>query len=358
MPDTAPDAQPATLRVAVAVTIDDASADLIRELEPRVELLRDPSLTRPWRWPSDWEGDPEWHRSDEQQRAFEAMLDGADALFGIPDVEPAALARVVRANPRLRWVHTTAAGGGGQVRAAALTSEELERVVVTTSAGMHASTLAEWAVFGVLAGAKGLRQLEADQAERRWGDGRRLMRHVSEMTVLVVGTGGIGRVVAERFAALGAEVHGTSRRDEAVPHVDRLWRIEELPEAIAAADAVVLTLPGTEATLGLVGEAALAHARPGTILVNVGRGTVVDEDALLAALDDGRIGLAVLDVTAVEPLPQDSPLWAHPNVLLSPHTAALSAQESTRIARLFADNATRLIDGEPLRNVISTKEFY
>src|SRR5690606_20053241 len=170
-----------------------------------------------------------------------ALLDDADALFGIPDVSPAALARTVRANPRLRWVHTTAAGGGGQVKAAQLTQEELERVVVTTSAGMHASTLAEWAVFGVLAGAKGLRRLEADQAARSWGDGRRMMRHVSEMTVLVVGLGGIGKVVAERFSALGATVWGTTRSGAPVEHVDRLVPIERLAEAVTEADAIINT---------------------------------------------------------------------------------------------------------------------
>src|SRR5690606_9287745 len=103
-----------TLTVAVAVSLDDASAARIVELEPRIELLRDPALTRPWRWNGDWEGEPQWQRSPEQQTAFEAMLDQADALFGIPDVDPAALTRTVRANQRLRWVHTTAAGGGGQ----------------------------------------------------------------------------------------------------------------------------------------------------------------------------------------------------------------------------------------------------
>jgi phosphoglycerate dehydrogenase-like enzyme len=347
-----------SLQVVAAVTIDDASAARIQELEPRIQLLRDSSLTRPWRWHGDWEGDPDWQRSPEQQRAFEAMLDEADALFGIPDVSPPALTRAVRANERLTWVHTTAAGGGGQVKAAGLTADELERVTVTTSAGMHASTLAEWAVFGVLAGAKGLRRLEADQAARVWGDGRRMMRHVSEMTVLVVGTGGIGKVVAERFAALGATVWGTSRRGEPVPHVDRLVPMDELVAAAAHADAIVNTLPGTEHTAGLIGAALLGAVRDDTILVNVGRGTVVDEAALLDALDAGRIGFAALDVTAVEPLPQESPLWAHPGVLLSPHTAALSAQEPRRIAELFAANATRLIDGEPLQNVMSTKEFY
>ncbi len=347
-----------TLKVAVAVSIDDASADRIRELEPRVKLFRDPSLTRPWRWTGDWEGDPEWQRSPEQQAAFEAMLDGADALFGLPDVTPSALARTVRANPRLRWLHTTAAGGGGQVRAAQLTDDELERVVVTTSAGMHATTLAEWAVFGVLAGAKGLRRLEADQAARTWGDGRRLMRHVSEMTVLVVGLGGIGAVVAERFSRLGATVWGTTRSGQPVEHVDRLVPIDELVDAAGRVDAIVATLPGTAHTAGLIGADVLGAVRHDTILVNVGRGTVIDEDALLDALDAGRIGFAALDVTAVEPLPTESRLWEHPGVLLSPHTAALSVQEPRRIAELFAANATRLLDGDPMQNVMSTKEFY
>lgn len=347
-----------SLQVAVAVTLDDASAERIVELEPRIELVRDPSLTRPWQWHGDWEGDPDWQRTPEQQVAFEEMLDGADALFGIPDVSPAALARTVRANERLRWVHTTAAGGGGQVKAAALTQQELERVIVTTSAGMHASTLAEWAVFGVLAGAKDLRRLEADQASRNWGDGRRMMRHVSEMTVLVVGLGGIGAVVAERFSALGATVWGTTRSGAPVDHVDRLVPMDDLVEAAAQVDAIVTTLPGTEHTIGLIGAEVLGAVREDTILVNVGRGAVVDEPALLDALDAGRIGFAALDVTAVEPLPTDSRLWAHPGVLLSPHTAALSVQEPRRIAELFAANATRLLDGQPLQNVMSTKEFY
>ncbi|SFS14247.1 Phosphoglycerate dehydrogenase [Agrococcus baldri] len=347
-----------TLKVAVAVSLDDASAQRIVELEPRIELLRDPALTRPWRWTGDWEGEPGWQRSPEQQAAFESMLDGADALFGLPDVSPAALARAVRANEQLRWVHTTAAGGGGQVKAAQLTEQELERVVVTTSAGMHASTLAEWAVFGVLAGAKGLRRLEADQAARTWGDGRRIMRHVSEMTVLVVGLGGIGTVVAERFAALGATVWGTTRSGAPVPNVERLVPMDELVAAAGEVDAIINTLPGTELTTGLIGADVLGAARPDTILVNVGRGSVVDEPALLDALDAGRIGFAALDVTAIEPLPQESRIWDHPSVLLSPHTAALSVQEPHRIAELFAANATRLLDGLPLQNIMSTKEFY
>ncbi len=119
-----------------------------------------------------------------------------------------------------------------------------------------------------------------------------------------------------------------------------------------------MTLPGTEATYRLLGEPFFAALRPGATLVSVGRGTVIDEDALVAALQDGRVGFAALDVFAVEPLPEDSALWTLPNVVMTPHTAANSEHEERLIAELFADNARRLLDGEPLRNVVNTVDFY
>lgn len=347
----------ATLRVTVAVDLREDLCRRIEELEPRVELIRKHALYHPMRGPADWSGDPAFERTPAQQREFDEMVDGADALFGIPDVDPAALARTVAANPRLRWVHTTAAGGGGQVKAAHLSAETFERVAFTTSAGVHGGTLAEFAVFGVLAGAKDLPRLHAQQARREWTD-RWEMRQLDEMTVLVVGLGGIGRSVAAKLHALGARVHGTTRSGEAVDGVDQLVPIDDLAEAVRQADAIVATLPGTTATEGLIGEAVLANVKPGTIVVNVGRGTVINEPALVAALDDGRVGFAALDVFAVEPLPATSPLWNHPHVLVSPHTAALSDAEEERIARLFADNARRLLDGEPLVNRMDTIEFY
>ncbi|GAA4394085.1 D-2-hydroxyacid dehydrogenase [Tsukamurella soli] len=347
-----------TLRAALAVDLPEDDCALIEQLEPRVTLARDHSLNAPARWNADWNGDPTFTRSPDQQAAFTELLDGADALFGIPDVDPALLAATVRANPRLRWVHTTAAGGGAQVQAAGLTPDELSRVTFTTSAGVHGSTLAEFAIFGLLAGAKDLRRLERDQAARDWPENRWEMRHLDEMTVLVVGLGGIGAATAERLHAFGATVWGTSRSGRPVAGVDRIVPLAELATAAAEVDAIVVTLPGTAATDKLIGEKVLAGVRPGTLLTNVGRGTVVDEDALLTALDDGRIGFAALDVFATEPLPAASPLWEHPNVLVSPHTAALSRQEARRIARLFARNATRLLDGDPMLNVVDTVEFY
>lgn len=345
------------LRVVVATPLAEDDAQRIVELEPRIDLVRDASLLPPMRHAADFAGDPAFRRTEAQQAAFEALVDSADALYGIPDVDPGALARTVRANPGLRWVQTMAAGGGSQVRAAALQTDELERVAFTTSAGVHGGPLAEFAVFGVMAGAKDLPRLAAQQRWRRW-TGRWAMTQVSDMTVLVLGLGGIGRETARRLRALGAEVVGFSRSGEGAPEGVAAERIDRLAHHLPHADAIVVTLPGTAATEGLLDDALFDAVRDGITVVNVGRGTVIDEAALARALASGRVGFAALDVFAVEPLDSASPLWDHPNVLISPHTAALDPREERRIAELFADNAGRLLDGRPLRNVVDTVEFY
>ena len=117
-------------------------------------------------------------------------------------------------------------------------------------------------------------------------------------------------------------------------------------------------LPAPDSTKGMLSAEVIAAAKPGVTVVNVGRGSTVDEPALIAALHSGQVGAAVLDVTAVEPLPADHPLWAAPNLLLSPHMAAETSGDQRAVTELVADNARRLLDGEPLRNVVDTVEFY
>jgi phosphoglycerate dehydrogenase-like enzyme len=345
------------LRVVVAAPLSEEHCELIERLEPRIDLIRDQSLYPPMRHPADFSGDPSFRRTPEKQRVFEQMLDSAQVLYGIPDVDSAALKRTADANSGLRWVHTMAAGGGSQVKAAGLSEEQLHRIAFTTSAGVHGGPLAEFAVFGVIAGAKDLPRLLAQQRDHTW-TGRWAMRQVSEITVLVVGLGGIGREVARKLSGLGATIIGTSRHGRPVEHVDQQIRVEEISSTVPQVDAIVLTLPGTAATDKLIGADVLDAVKPGTILVNVGRGTVVDEDALVPALRDGRIGFAALDVFATEPLREDSPLWDEPNVLVSPHTAALNAAEDRLIAELFAVNATRFLDGQELMNKVDTVDFY
>lgn len=355
---TSPTVSPA-LRVVVASPLTEELCRLIERAEPRIDLVRDQSLLPPMRHPADYRGDPAFVRTPAQQAEFEALVDSADVLYGIPDVDPAALRRTVTANPKLRWVQLMAAGGGAQVKSAGLADDDLTRVAFTTSAGVHGGPLAEFALFGILAGAKRLPALQQQQRQHDW-PARRPLGQVRDQTVLLVGLGGIGKEIARLSQALGMHVIGTRRpgSSSTVQHVDEYVSIDDLAEHAGRADAIVVSLPGTAATDGLVGAAVFAAATPGVTIVNVGRGTVIDEVALTAALQNGQVGFAALDVFASEPLPTGSPLWDLPNVLVSPHTAALDAGEERRIAELFAENATRFLDGRPLLNTVDTVEFY
>ncbi|SDP21554.1 Phosphoglycerate dehydrogenase [Nakamurella panacisegetis] len=347
----------AALKVVLATPLAPELRHLITEVDPGVELLVDDDLLPPQRFPGDHSGDPAYRRTPEQARAFEELLARADVLYGIPDVDPRLLAAAVARNPGLRWVQTMAAGGGSTVQAANLSDADLARVTFTTSAGVHGATLAEFALFGVLAGAKDLPRLQQLKAAREW-PARWAMRQVGEQTVLVVGLGGIGQQTAKLLKGLGATVLGVKRTPAAVDFVDEVHTDSALPELVARADAIVFTLPGTDSTSGLYDAELIAATKPGAVIVNVGRGTVIDEPALIDGLSDGRLHSAYLDVTAVEPLPADSPLWTLPNVVIAPHTAALNDKEDERIAELFAANLRAFLDGRPLRNVVDPAEFY
>lgn len=345
-----------TLRAVVAVPLQEDLCLLIEQLEPRVQVIRDAALTRPARGTADWAGDPRHQRSDDEQARYDAMVDSADILFGLPDDDHVALARTVRTNRRLRCVMTTAAGGGKQIKAADLSASELARIRFATTAGVHGPPLAEFAVFGAMAGLKNLPRLLRDKSSKDW-PARWEMGQISDSTVLIVGFGGIGKECASRFRALGATVWATSRRERSHHDVHAFVPLSRLPHAAAEADVVIVTLPETDKTAGLFDE-RLFSGLNASILVNVGRGSVVDERALSAALDAGNVAFAALDVFSSEPLPESSPLWSDPRVLISPHTAALTIKEEERIARRFAANATRLIDGDPLLGEVDTVEFY
>lgn len=346
-----------SLRVALAAPIDPSLCELLVNLEPRIDLAADLSLLPPRRYPADFSGDPAFSRTSEQQTRFKRLIDKAEALFGIPDLQPAALAAVARRNAELRWVHTMAAGGGSQVRAARLTPTELERITFTTSAGVHGRSLAEFAAFGVLAGAKSLPRLLDQKNRREWSE-RWLMGQVSRQSALVLGFGGIGRAVAETLKALGMRVTVYARTPSDHEAVDEFVSLDALATAAAKAEAVIQTLPGTDSTTDLIGPEFFSALKPGATVVNVGRGTVINEPALIDAIKTGAVGFAALDVFASEPLAAHSLLWGMPNVVISPHTAAVTAHEEQSIVELFAENARRLLDGEQLRNQVNTIEFY
>jgi glyoxylate/hydroxypyruvate reductase len=326
-----------------------------------VELHHRPDLLPPQRWVADHRGEDGWERDLAQQSAWEALLADADVLLGVPGDAPAGLAAAVAAAPRLRWVQGTAAGAGEQLVAAGLSAADLARVTVTSAAGVHARPLAEFALFGLLAMAKDADRLAAAQREHRWAP-RWPLRPLAGQRVLVLGLGGIGRELARMLGALGVEVVGT-RRSRGGPLPEGVARVvqddDDAVEAeLAGADAVVSCLPGTGSTRGWLDARRLALLPARAVVVNVGRGTVVDTGALLAALEVGRLRGAVLDVTDPEPLPADHPLWDRTDVVISPHTAALAVDEDDSVVELFAANLVRHLRGEPLVNTVSADRGY
>lgn len=346
-------------QVLIASPLEAELAARIQAADPRAEVLFEPELLPPARYPADHRGDPAFERDAEAEARWRALLDRAEVLFGVPGDSAEGLAEVVNGLPRMRWVHATSAGAGEQVRKAELSPEALERVTITTSSGVHAVPLAEFAVLGLLAVAKELPRLVEDQRARAWPEVRQPLRELSGQTLFLVGLGEIGREVARLGKALGMRTVGFRRTQGPPPEwVDEVHGPDRLTELAGRADAMVVSLPMTEQTAGLVDRATIERLPATCIFVNVGRGGVVDEPALVDALRDRRIAGAVLDVFATEPLPADSPLWTLPNVLVTPHAAALSARENERITELFTDNLRRYLDGEPLRNVVEPGVYY
>jgi glyoxylate/hydroxypyruvate reductase len=337
--------------VAIATPIDAELVERIRRVDERLDVLFEPDLLPPPRYPSDHGGAAGFARTPEQEDRFTRLVAEAEIALGFPGESPGGLAWLVRAAPSLRFVQCMYAGAGQQVRAAGLTAEELDRVAFASSSGVHAIPLAEWSLFGVLALTKGLSRLLRDKRERRWD--HYPVNELRGKTLLVVGLGEIGREVARLAQAFGMRVLAVRRTAD-----DTAAGPERLDELVGDADAIVVTLPLTEETRGLVGHDTIARMRDGAILVNVGRGAVVDEEALVDALTSGKLAGAALDVFDEEPLPASSPLWELENVILSPHTAALSVRENERIVDLFAENLGRYLRGEELLSRIRTSVFY
>lgn len=343
--------------IAIAVPLEAGHVETIRAAHPDMTVLYQPDLLPPERFPADHAGDPRFQRTQEQEERYWDMLMGADILYGFPNENAAGLARVT-ANPKLQWIQAMAAGAGGTVRAAQLSAEDLSRITVTSSAGVHAVPLAEFAMLGLLNGFKGVSELAADQAAKHWPEFRTPTRLARGSHIVIAGLGEIGLETARLARALGMTVSGTKRRVATIEGIDEVAASADLPRLLATADALINTLPSTSDTENLINAEVFAAMKPGTVLVNVGRGSVVDERALLEALGNGQVSYACLDVFAVEPLPTDSLLWEHPRVLVSPHSAALSAMENQLITERFMENLRRFKSGSALLHVVDPLHFY
>jgi phosphoglycerate dehydrogenase-like enzyme len=345
------------VRVVIASPLEPELVERLRAVDDRLDVQFEPDLLPRPRYPSDHHGEEGFERTPEQEERFTALVAGTEVLFGIPTETPERLAWAVRTAPGLRFLQATTAGAGQQVRRAELTADELERVAISSTAGVHAVPLAEWSMFGLLAFTKVLPRLRRDAVSRHWA--HYPANELRGQTILVVGVGAIGLEVARLASAFGMRVVGVKRHTgEQLPHVESLHPPDELRELVGDAHAIVVTLPLTDETRGLIDRETIERMRHGAIFVNVGRGKVVDEEALIDALRSGKLAGAALDVTAKEPLPDESPLWELENVIISPHTAALSWHENERIVELFAENLRRYLRGDELLSRVRTSAFY
>jgi phosphoglycerate dehydrogenase-like enzyme len=346
-----------SVSVVIATPVEAELVARVRDVDERLVVQFEPELLPPPRFPSDHRGVLDFRRSPADEERFVRLVERAEVLYGIPADTALGLAWAVRTAPRLRFLQATAAGAGEQVRAAGLTQAELDRVAIASASGVHAVPLAEWSMLGLLAFTKGFPRLRRDAAQRRWD--HYPVDELRGRTLLVVGLGEIGAEVARLASAFGMRVLGVKRRaDEPVAHVEAVHPPDAIDGLVAQADAIVITLPLTNETRGLISRQTIARMRDAAVVVNVGRGGVIDEDALIEALVSGKLAGAALDVFADEPLPETSPLWGLENVIVSPHTAALSRHENERIIELFADNLGRYLRGAELRSRVLTSVFY
>ncbi|MDQ3925236.1 MAG: D-2-hydroxyacid dehydrogenase [Actinomycetota bacterium] len=341
--------------VVVCSYFEEEHVALIREVDERLRVLYREDLVPPPRWPGDHVGPPAWHRSKEGEEEFLAMLGEAEILYDFPRGHMEDLIRVA---PKLRWVQASMAGAGEIIERAGLQDAD---VAVTTASGVYSGPLAEFAMMALLAHTKDLDRLRRDKAEKRWR--QTTTGTLYGKTLCVVGMGSIGQAVAVRARPFGMRVVGVKRvvgeDDAAWGYADELYATRDLHQALREADYVVAALPGTPETQRLLNAEAIGTMKQEAYFVNVGRGKVVHEGALVEALKSGPLAGAALDVFEEEPLPEDSLLWELENVVVSPHsTDMVGAQINERQADLFCENLRRYLDGKPLINELDKKLLY
>jgi phosphoglycerate dehydrogenase-like enzyme len=294
---------------------------------------------------ADWL-DIRWCADDE---AFYRELPKADVFWHV--LHPLTGAAMSRA-PKLRLIHKFGAG----VNTIDVDAATARGIAVANMPGANAASVAEGTVLLMLAALRRLPTLDrATREGRGWPSDPQLgetVREIGACTVGLVGYGNIAKQVAGMVAAMGATVLHTSTRDDGLPG----WR--PLPALLADSDIVSLHLPLTDDTHGLLGEAALAGMKPSAVLVNTSRGAIVDEDALVGALRDGRLAAAGLDVFAAEPVSPDNPLLGLDNVVLTPHVTWYTVDTMRRYLVEAVANCRRLRDGRPLAHVVNQPTGY
>lgn len=293
-------------------------------------------------------------KAEFDQVAF-VSANGAGTGAAITDAD-AYLGRISRdlflqAGPRLRWVHSLGAGIESLMAIPELVASD---VIVTNTRGAHAPCIADHTFALLLALSRKIIVAAEDQRQAVWKRPGLIasLRELSGLTMVIVGMGSVGREIAKRAVGFNIRVLGIDLVAAATSAgVETVWGLDRLDEALGQADILVLAVPSTPSTQGLIDERRLGLLPRDAFVLAVSRGGIIDESALLAALADDRLGGAGLDVLALEPPPPASPIWTTPNLIVSPHCSGVSRQTRERVRTITKENVGRFVAGEPLANV-------
>jgi phosphoglycerate dehydrogenase-like enzyme len=244
----------------------------------------------------------------------------------------------------LKWVQVSSAG----TNHLPIAEWKQKGLIITNARGVFSEPIAEWVILYTLMFYKDVTRHLKQQDSKQWL--RLENRELTNQTVTILGTGSLGQAIAERFKPFKVRILGVNTSGNQNPHFDRIYPNRELKQVLPISDVVVITLPLTETTRDSFDRSCVEAMKPGSILLNVGRGRIVDEEALIQALNQGKIGGAVLDVMAIEPVPEDSPLWTTKNLLLTPHDSGTGNLTSERLWNLFLRNCGAFISDQAWEN--------
>ncbi|MGB8451183.1 MAG: D-2-hydroxyacid dehydrogenase [Anaerocolumna sp.] len=277
------------------------------------------------------------------------LIEKSDIIYGWPEVE------LLQEAKNLKWLQLPSAGVDGYTNKASYYNQDIK---LTNSSGVFGLPIAEHIFSMILSYNRNLQEYAYNKLEKKWS-GNPDARDFYGSTIGIIGLGDIGSEVAKRAKLWGANVLAVKRTITEVPeYVDKLYSLEEMDEVLERADYVVLALPNTQKTKGIISEEKLKKMKPHAFLVNIGRGALIDQEALMKALKKKWIGGAGLDVTTPEPLPEDSPLWELPNVILTPHTSGCSPTNIVRRIDMFNNNLKLFMENKPLGNMVDFTEGY
>ena len=340
------------MNVLICSYLEPELIEQVRAVDARLNVEYHPELLPKPRYAADHSGHP-LERSSADQARWLGLLAQAEVLF---DFDYSGIAELPERAPNVRWVQASSAGIGQFV---ARQNYARMNAVFTTASGIHARPLAEYTIMCLLEVVKRRDLARAQQLEHRWQ--RFATDELSGKTLAIVGLGKIGLEVAKLGRAFDLRVIATKRRPEADPQtlgVDQIFAWTDLHAMLGQADFVCLACPHTPETENLFAAAAFAAMKPGASLVNIARGAVVNEPAMIAALESGRLAHAALDVVATEPLPPESPLWDMPNVSIYHHSASTNDRENQRLVDLFCQNLRHYLEHQPLLNTLDLGRLY